>query len=81
MATRALAAAGDEAVVVAGSGPDGVWARLIWLSDGKATELPRASGWAPRATDGSAVALAQAAFSARDLSSKKAVRKTLRCGA
>lgn len=80
VATSALAAAGDEAVLVAGNAPAGVWARLVWLSDSKTAELPEPSGWAPRAVDGGAVALVRAAFSARDLSSKKAVKKTLRWG-
>lgn len=72
-------AAGDEAIVVAGLGQGSVSARLIWLSDGHAVDLPAPSDWAPTAVDGSAVALAFAAFSAKQLGSRASAEASVRC--
>ena len=79
MAAGGLAVAGDEAVVVAGSGDAGTWARLIWISNGGEGEVPIGGAWGPRTVDGNAVGLAHAAVSAKDLSTKAAAQQSVRC--
>ena len=78
MAAGGLVVAGDEAVVVAGSGSIGCWVRLIWLGDGAEAEVPIGRAWAPRSFDGNAIRLMHAAVSARDLSSKAAAQQSIR---